>query len=183
MFAYDFSTNVLPGKDRPYWKDVGTIKAYWEAHMDLCKPDSDMTLYNPRWTIRTVSFSDPPTYSYPVGGQICSIIGTLRAEGSRVLGAVAHNSVLSRGTILNPGSMVEDCILGQGVEVGEGSKLRKVIVDAHNKIPPNTIIGYDIEEDRKRYHVDDESGIVVIAMPAMQLRKNLEIPFTPPLDR
>lgn len=183
VYAYDFSTNVLPGKDRPYWKDVGTIKAYWDAHMDLCKHDSAMTLYNPKWPIRTVSFSDPPTYSYPVGGRTCSIVGSLRAEGSRILGAIVHSSVLSRNTLINSGAIIEESILGQDVEVGENARLKKVIVDAHNKIPPGSVIGYDLEEDRKRYHVDEESGVVVIGMPAMQLRKRVEIPFVPPHDR
>ena len=183
VYAYDFSTNALPGKDRPYWKDVGTIKAYWDAHMDLCKHDSAMTLYNPKWPIRTVSFSDPPTYSYPVGGHTCSIVGSLRAEGSRVLGAIVHSSVLSRNTLINSGAIIEESILGQDVEVGENARLKKVIVDAHNKIPPGSVIGYDLEEDRKRYHVDEESGVVVIGMPAMQLRKRVEIPFVPPHDR
>ncbi len=183
VYAYDFSTNVLPGKDKPYWKDVGTIKAYWDAHMDLCQLNSDMTLYNPRWPIRTVSFADPPTYSYPEGGQMCSIIGTLRAEGSRVLGAVVHRSVMSRNTIIKTGAIVEDSILGQGVEIAEGCRIRKTIVDAHNKIPPNTVIGYDLEEDRKKYHVDEESGVVVIGMPVMQLRKNFDMPIIPLLER
>lgn len=183
VFAYDFSTNKLPGKDRPYWKDVGTIKAYWEAHMDLCHPDSDMTLFNPKWRIRTVSFADPPAYSYPSGGQQCSVIGTLRAEGSRVLGAVVHRSILARNTLINPGAVLEECIIGQGVTIGENCKLRRVIVDAHNKIPPDTIIGYDLDEDRKKYHVDETSGVVVIGMPAMQLRKDIEIPIPPILER
>jgi len=182
VFAYDFSTNKLPGKDRPYWKDVGTIKAYWEAHMDLCHPDSDMTLFNPEWRIRTVSFADPPAYSYPSGGQQCSVIGTLRAEGSRVLGAVIHRSILARGTLINPGAVLEECIIGQGVTIGENCKLRRVIVDAHNKIPPDTVIGYDLDEDRKKYHVDEASGIVVIGMPVMQLRKDIEIPQPPLIE-
>lgn len=60
LMAYDFSTNVLPGADKPYWKDVGTIKAYWDAHMDLLRQNSDLTLYNPRWPIRTVSPTSTP---------------------------------------------------------------------------------------------------------------------------
>lgn len=179
VYAYDFSTNELPGTERPYWKDVGTIKAYWEAHMDLCQPESDMTLYNPKWRIRTVSFADPPAYTYPSGGQQCSVIGTLRAEGSRILGAAVHRSVLSRGTLIQPGAMLEECIIGQGVTIGENCKLRRVIVDAHNNIPPDTVIGYDTAEDRERYHVDETSGIVVIGMPVMKLRKDIEIPRAP----
>ncbi len=179
VYAYDFSTNELPGNDKPYWKDVGTIKAYWEAHMDLCKPHSDMTLYNPQWPIRTVSFADPPAYTYPSGGQQCSVIGTLRAEGSRILGASVHESVLFRNTLVSPGASLEGCIIGQSVEIGEGCKLRKVIVDAHNRIPPNTVIGYDHEEDAKHYHVDPLSGIVIVGMPSIQLRKNIDIPTAP----
>lgn len=183
VYAYDFSNNKLPGKERPYWKDVGTIKAYWEGHMDLCHPDSDMTLYNPKWRIRTVSFADPPAYSYPAGGQQCSVMGTLRAEGSRVLGAVVHRSILSRSTVILPGAILEECIIGQGVTIGENCKLRRVIVDAHNNIPPDTVIGYDAEEDAKKYHVDPASGIVVIGMPVMQLRKDIEIPMAPLIER
>jgi glucose-1-phosphate adenylyltransferase len=111
------------------------------------------------------------------------VIGTLRAEGSRVLGAVVHRSILARNTLINPGAVLEECIIGQGVTIGENCKLRRVIVDAHNKIPPDTIIGYDLDEDRKKYHVDETSGVVVIGMPVMQLRKDIEIPIPPILER
>jgi glucose-1-phosphate adenylyltransferase len=176
MFAYDFSTNHIPHGEKidyPYWRDVGTLKAYWEAHMDLLQPDSPMTLYNPLWPIRTVSFADPPAFSYPSGGRTCSVVGTLRAEGSRVLGSVVHRSVLSRNCTILPGAVVEECIIGQNVVIGEGCKLRRVIVDAHNKIPPNTSIGYDAETtDAARYHRDAASGITVVSMPMMKLRSD-----------
>ncbi len=176
MFAYDFSTNRIPhGEkvDRPYWRDVGTLKAYWEAHMDLLQPDSPMTLYNSHWPIRTVSFADPPAFSYPSGGKTCSVIGTLRAEGSRVLGGVVHRSILSRNCTILPGAIVEECIIGQNVVIGEGCRLRRVIVDAHNRISPNTSIGYDAETDAANFHYDRSSGITVVAMPTMKLRTDL----------
>ncbi len=176
MMAYDFSTNKLPGIDRPYWRDVGTIKAYWEAHMDLLHHPSALTLYNPLWPIRTVSFSDPPGFTYPAKGQGCSVEGCLRAEGSRVLGAIVHRCVLSRNCLIDAGSVIEESIIGQGVTIGERCKLRRVIVDAYNHIPDNSVIGYNPEYDAEHYHRDPESGVVVIGMPKIQLRKNLEYP-------
>ena len=176
LMAYDFSTNVLPGGDRPYWKDVGSIKAYWEAHMDLLHHPSPLSLYNSQWPIRTVSYSDPPGFTYPAADHSCSVDACLRAEASRVLGAYVRKSVLSRHCTINPGSVVEECIIGQGVEVGENCRLRRVIIDAHNKIPSGTSIGFDPEADAEKYFVDPSSGIVVIGMPNIQLRKKLQMP-------
>jgi glucose-1-phosphate adenylyltransferase len=172
MMAYDFSTNVLPGKDRPYWKDVGSLKTYWEAHMDLLQHPSALTLYNSRWPIRTVSYSDPPGFTYPAKGMSSSVEGCLRAEASQVLGAVVHRCVLSRHCIIHSGSVLDECVIGQGVVIGENCKLRRVIVDSHNVIPPNTVIGYDSENDAEKYHRDEESGLVVVEMPRIQLRKD-----------
>lgn len=177
MMAYDFSTNVIPGNDRPYWKDVGTIEAYWQAHMDLLQHPSQLTLFNPHWPIRTVSYADPPGFTYPVKGQHCSVVGALRAEGSRVLGAIVHFSVLSRNCIIHPGAVLEECIIGQNVVVGEGCKLRRTIVDAHNILPPNTVIGYDRQTDAERYHLEEKSGIVVVGMPSIKLRHSVDIPL------
>ena len=176
IMAYDFSTNKLPGDDKPYWKDVGSIKAYWEAHMDLLKQGSDLTLYNSQWPIRTVSYSDPPGFTYPSEGHSCSVDACLRAESSRVLGAYVRKSVLARNCIINPGAIVEESIIGQNVSIGRDCRLRRVIVDAHNVIPDGTSIGYDPVSDAQKYHVDQKSGIVVIGMPQIQLRKKLQIP-------
>ncbi len=178
VMAYDFSSQVLPGKDRPYWQDVGTIKAYWESHMDLLKHPSDLTLFNFHWPIRTVSYADPPGFTYPSKGQDCSVVGTLRAEGSQILGSTVHRSVLSRNCIIHPGAILEECLIGQGVIIGEKCKLRKVIVDAHNAIPPGTVIGYNPEIDAERYHYDEASGVTVVPMPSIQLRSSLEMPNT-----
>ena len=178
LMAYARSTNVRHGADKPYWKDVGSIKAYWEAHMDLLRHESPLSLYNPQWPIRTVSYSDPPGFTYPDKDHSCSVDGCLRAEASRVLGAYVRKSVLSRNCIIHAGSVVEECIIGQGVEIGEDCRLRRVIVDAHNKIPAGTSIGFDPVADAERYHVDPASGIVVVGMPQIQLRKEKNVPGT-----
>ena len=184
IFAYDFSTNVLPGKDqsgcwredKPYWRDVGTIKTYWQAQMDLLHYESEMTFYNPKWPIRTVSYADPPAYVCPMKGFSCNVQSTLAAEGSRVLGASVVQSVLSRNCLIMAGSSVEESLIGDGVIIGENCRLRRVIVDSHSVIPSNTEIGFDPERDRERFTVDPGSGIVVIGMPKMQLRKSIDSP-------
>jgi glucose-1-phosphate adenylyltransferase len=130
-----------------------------------------MTLYNPHWPIRTVSFADPPAYAYPSDGESCKVSSTLMAEGSRILGAEVEKSVLSRNCVILPGAKVEECIIGQGVIIGRNCRLRRVIVDGHNEIPNGTVLGYDLEEDGKQNTVDESSGIVVVPMPQMQLRK------------
>ena len=132
----------------------------------------------PAVPIRTVSYSDPPGFTYPDKDHSCSVDGCLRAEASRVLGAYVRKSVLSRNCIIHAGSVVEECIIGQGVEIGEDCRLRRVIVDAHNKIPAGTSIGFDPVADAERYHVDPASGIVVVGMPQIQLRKRRTRPET-----
>ena len=186
VFAYDFSTNQLPHFeyesekishwriDKPYWRDVGTIKSYWEAHMELLYVNSEMTLYNPLWPIRTVSFADPPSYSYPSEGNACIVDQVLQAEGSRILGAEVQKSVLSRNCVVLPGAKVEESIIGQGVVVGKNCHIKKAIIDSHNVIPEGTIIGEDPEEDAKKYTIDQSSGVVVIGMPKIRYQKDID---------
>ena len=176
IMAYDFSTNVLPGDDKPYWKDVGSIKAYWESQMELLRADAPLNLYNSRWPIRTVSYSDPPSFTYPVGDHSCSVDACLRAESSRVFGAYVRKSILSRNCTINEGSLVEECIIGQNVVIGKNCRLRKVIVDAHNVIPDGTSIGFNPEEDAKHYYVDPASGVVVLGVPQNRLGKHVDVP-------
>lgn len=178
VFAYDFSTNVLPRQglshwmeDKPYWRDVGTIHSYWQAHMDLLKMNSEMTLYNPDWPIRTVSFADPPALAFPVDGHECRVSETIMAEGAQVLGGNVDKSVLSRNCVILPGAEVQECIIGQGVIVGKNCRLRRVIVDSHNRIPNGSVLGYDLEEDGQHYSVDKASGIVTVSIPQMQRRQ------------
>lgn len=176
--AYDFSTNVLPHPsaeaelihqwrtDKPYWRDVGTLNAYWQAHMELIGHESEMTLYNPMWPIRTVSFGDPPSYCYPDSGYDCKINRVMLSEGSRIFGASVSNSVLSRNCLVQAGSVVEESVLGHDVVIGRNCRIKKAIIDGHNVIPDGTVIGEDPEEDAKKgYFVDPKSGLVVLGVP------------------
>ncbi|MCL1940482.1 MAG: glucose-1-phosphate adenylyltransferase [Synergistaceae bacterium] len=186
VYAYDFSTNQLPHfeyesekishwrVDKPYWRDVGTIKTYWEAHMELLSEDSEMTLYNPLWPIRTVSFADPPSYSYPSEGNACIVDQVVQAEGSRILGAEVQKSILSRNSAILSGSKVEESIIGQGVVVGRNCHIRKAIIDSYNIIPEGTIIGENPEEDAQKYMIDPKSGVIVIGMPKIRYQKDID---------
>ena len=176
VLAYDFQSNVIPGDDKPYWRDVGTIRTYWQAHMDMLNENADLNLFNTQWPIRTVSYADPPGLTFSVNNYSSHIENTLRAEGSQILGATVKRSILSRNCIIKPGAVIEECIIERSVVIGERCKLRRVIVDAQNIIPPDTKIGFDESEDRARYHVDP-SGIVVVPMPAIQLRAKVKFPY------
>ena len=155
LMAYDFSTNVLPGDDKPYGRTSESIKALLEAHMDLLRHESPLSLYNPQWPIRTVSYSDPPGFTYPDKDHSCSVDGCLRAEASRVLGAYVRKSVLSRNCIIHAGSVVEECIIGQGVRNRRGLPSAAASSSTRTtKIPAGTSIGFDPVADAERYHVD-----------------------------
>ena len=176
VLAYDFQSNIIPGNDKPYWRDVGTIRTYWQAHMDMLNENADLNLFNTQWPIRTVSYADPPGLTFSVNEHSSHIENTLRAEGSQVLGATVKRSILSRNCIIKPGAVIEECIIERSVIIGERCRLRRVIVDAQNIIPPDTKIGFNESEDRARYHVDP-SGIVVVPMPAIQLRAKVKFPY------
>ncbi|MDR2527956.1 MAG: glucose-1-phosphate adenylyltransferase [Synergistaceae bacterium] len=186
VYAYDFSTNVLPHStreiermhqwrdDKPYWRDVGTIKAYWQAHMELLSYDSEMTLYNPMWPIRTISYADPPSYSYPAEGHECTVNRALIAEGCRILGAEVYKSVLSRNCVVQPGTTIKESVIAQGVVIGRNCRISRAIVDAHNYIPDNTVIGEDPEADARSYSLDSNSGIVTMGMPRIRYQKDVD---------
>ena len=175
--AYDFSTNVVPHPnsemervhqwrtDKPYWRDVGTLQAYWQAHMELISHESEMTLYNPMWPIRTVSFGDPPAYCYPDSGRDCSINQVMLSEGSRIFGATVTSSVLARNCLIQAGSVVEESIIGHDVVIGKNCRIKRAIIDGHNVIPDGTVIGEDPEEDARHYYVDPKSGLIVMGVP------------------
>jgi len=106
VFAYDFQSNVIPGNDRPYWRDVGTIKDYLQAHMGLLRAEADLNLFNPLWPIRTVSYAGPSGFTLSVNDYSSHMESTLRAEGSQVRGSTIKKSILSRNCIIKPGAVV-----------------------------------------------------------------------------
>ncbi len=165
LFAYDFNTNKIPG-DPPnsvsYWRDVGTIEAYYEANMDLRTVEPELNLYNREWKLRTAGFEDPPAkFVFDEEGRRGTAIDSIVSGGSILSGGAVKNSVLGRGVRVHTGAEVEDSILFDNVDVGRHAKIRRAILDKNVRIPEGMSIGYNLEEDRKRHFVT-ESGIVVV---------------------
>jgi glucose-1-phosphate adenylyltransferase len=170
VFAYDFATNEVPGaheNEHGYWRDVGTILAYWQANMDLIQVVPTFDLYNPRWPIRTWTrpappakfvFADPGTPEKEARMGIAT--DSLVSEGCIVSGGRVDRTVLSPWVRVNSYAHVEESILLDGVEIGRHCKLRRCIVDKGVHIPQGTEIGFDPEADARRFTVTD--GIVVI---------------------
>ena len=165
VFIFDFGTNVVPGEeDAAYWRDIGTLKSYFDAHMDLVNIKPEFNLYNRRWPIRTGMSFDPPAkfvFSDQHNARMGLATDSLVCDGCIISGGQIHRSVLSAGVRVNSFSHVEQCILLEGVQVGRYARLRRVIVDKDVEIPQGMQIGFDPEEDKKRFTVS-EDGIVVI---------------------
>jgi glucose-1-phosphate adenylyltransferase len=148
--------------ERPYWRDVGTLDAYYDANLDLCSAVPAFNLYDQNWPIYTLWHNDPPAKTiYGAGGGGVEVIDSLLCNGSIVSGSVVRHSILSNRTYTGSGARVEDSILMNGVRVGDGARLRRVIVDKWVEIPPGTEIGYDRTADEARFKVS-ESGIVAV---------------------
>ncbi|WP_261663570.1 glucose-1-phosphate adenylyltransferase [Deinococcus sp. Marseille-Q6407] len=163
--SYDFHQNPIPGQELPntYWRDVGTIDAYFEASMDLVSVKPDFGLYNPKWPLRTSSeFSPPAKFVHESEGRKGQAFNTILAGGVIISGGTVRDSVISRDVRINSYSLVEQCVLFDGVEVGRGAQLKRVIVDKDVCIPANARIGYDLEEDRARGFTVSEGGVVVV---------------------
>lgn len=165
VHAYDFHTNPIPGQDLPnsYWRDVGTIDAYFEASMDLVSIKPEYGLYNSHWPLRTSSeFSPPVKFVHESEGRKGQAFNSIMAGGVIISGGTVRDSVLSRDVRINSYSLVEQCVLFDNVNVGRGCQLKRVIVDKDVDIPPNTRIGYDHAEDRARGLTVSEGGVVVV---------------------
>jgi glucose-1-phosphate adenylyltransferase len=160
VFAYDFQRNEVPGvkpyEELAYWRDVGTISSYWEAHMDLLGESPRFDLDNRLWPIRSDHHAGPAARF--VGSDVDNAqVG----EGSLVKRAIIRNSILGRSVWVNEGAVIEDAIVMDHTSVGKGARLRRAIIDRFNIIPADAEIGYDPAADRRTYHVD-ASGLVVV---------------------
>jgi glucose-1-phosphate adenylyltransferase len=165
MFAYDFQTNEIPG-DPPghdvYWRDVGTIDAYYAASMDLRAVTPALNLYNRQWPLRTASYSDPPAkFTFDEEGRRGQAIDSIVSGGSILSGGIVRRSVIGRGVRVHTGAEVEDSIIFDGCDIGRRAKIRRAILDKNVRVPEGVVIGYDLDHDRQFHYVTD-SGIVVV---------------------
>jgi glucose-1-phosphate adenylyltransferase len=167
VMAYDFVDENK--KLSVYWRDVGTIDAYYEANMDLVGVDPIFNLYDRAWPLRTYQASEPPA-KFVFGddrhdGRCGRAMDSIVSPGCIVSGGRVRRSVLSPKVYVHSWAEVDDSVLMDGVEIGRHCRIRRAIIDKGVCIPPRSVIGYNLEEDRQRFSVT-ESGIVVIAKHA-----------------
>jgi glucose-1-phosphate adenylyltransferase len=163
--VYDFSTNIVPGQDereRGYWRDVGSIDAYFDANMDLIAPVPVFNLYNEKWPVYTNRRALPPAkVSRGVGGEPPYVDGSLLCQGSIVSGAHVERSIIGPGAFIDHDAHVTESIIFPGVHVGAGARLNRTIIDKNVIIPDWYRIGLEHDVDAERYSVSP-NGIVVV---------------------
>jgi glucose-1-phosphate adenylyltransferase len=166
-YVYDFKDNLIPGstdRDQAYWRDVGTMDSYWEAHMDLVSIHPVFNLYNYDWPIYTDYGPYPPAkLVHGAAGKYGEAHNSAVSPGVVISGATVTSSVLSPRCHIHSGTTIDDSVLLDGVEVGRGCVIKRVIIDKGVMVPENTTIGVDPELDRKRGFMVTESGLTVIA--------------------
>jgi glucose-1-phosphate adenylyltransferase len=158
--VYDFADNHVPGatdRDRGYWRDVGTLDAYYEAHTDLVSVHPIFNLYNQQWPIRTAMAPLPPAKFVEGGIAQDSIVGA----GTIISGAIVRRSVISPNVRIEAGAEVSDSVVLPGVSVGRGAVVRGAILDKNVVIPDGALVGVDLGMDRSRYTVS-QGGVVVL---------------------
>ncbi len=171
IFVYNFATNEFSGitdAERGYWRDVGSIDAYWQANMDLLDSNPELNLYSKDWPLRTFNYNYPPAkFVWQEGDRVGMATNSMVSEGCVVSGGSISKCVLSPKVRINSYSQVYESILMENVDVGRYSRIKKAIIDKNVKIPPNTRIGYNREEDiRRGFHVSPD-GVTVVPKGAI----------------
>ncbi len=164
IYAYNFFDSC---KNKPmYWRDIGTIDAYYEANMDLVAGSPPFDLYDKKWPVRTYQEQFPPAKTVFTDGkgtrEAGLILNSLISGGCVISGKRLERSVLSYNVRINNNSEVAESVLMEGVSVGSDVKIKRAIIDKDVDVPSGTVIGYDAEVDKRHFFVSD-SGIVVVA--------------------
>jgi len=181
--SHDFGKDVIPAmhksckvvaynfidenrKRAKYWRDVGTIDAYWEANMDLSSVDPLFNLYDKDWPIRTYQGQFPPAKFVFAqefkGGRMGVALDSIVSDGVIISGGRVVNSVLSHNVRVNSYSEVRESVIMERVNIGRHCRIKKTIIDKDVNVPSGTVIGYDPEDDRKRFTVSP-GGVVVVS--------------------
>lgn len=160
VMAYDFQENFLPGlkayEEQAYWRDVGTLSAYWQANMDILGAKPKLNLNNRKWFIHSGRYDGPP--AKVLDARLNNVI---IGDGCFLREPVIKNSIIGRGVHIHEGAVIEDSIIMDFCKVRANARLKKVVVDRFNEIPAKETIGHSAEQDAKKYFVD-ASGIVVV---------------------
>jgi glucose-1-phosphate adenylyltransferase len=160
VFVFDFRQGDLGGTG--YWRDVGTIDAYYEANMDLIAVTPQLNLYDSQWSILTYQSASPPAKTVWIeGGRVGTALNSILSNGCIISGGNVKRSILSPRVTIHSFAEIEDSILLEGVDVGRNARIKKTIIDKEVQIPTGMEIGYHLDEDAKRFTVTD-SGIVVV---------------------
>jgi glucose-1-phosphate adenylyltransferase len=167
LYAYDFMRNRIPGSNNSfndgYWRDVGTLDSYYDSSFDLRAISPQLDLYNQEWPIRSEPNTLPAAkFVHNAEGRVGQAIQSIVCEGTIISGSTVIDSVVGRACRINSYAEVHSSILFDDVDIGRGARVRRCIIDKHVQIPANDVIGYNRDDDAKRFHVT-ESGIVVIA--------------------
>jgi glucose-1-phosphate adenylyltransferase len=164
--VYDFSKNVVPGeseRDHGYWRDVGTLDAYYESHMDLVSVDPVFNLYNMEWPILSWHDPLPPAkFVFDEDGRRGQAVDSMVCAGVVLSGASARRSVLSSGVHMHSYAEVEDSVLMQGVDVGRSAIVRRAILDKNVVVEPGAKVGVDHDVDRERGFTISDGGVTVV---------------------
>jgi glucose-1-phosphate adenylyltransferase len=177
---HDFGKNIIPAlighgrtfaypfydenkKTAKYWRDIGTLDAYYEAQMDLCHVNPEFNMYDPEWPLRTYMPQAPPAkFVFAQDWRRGEAQDSLISQGCIVSGSRIHGSILCPNVRVHSFCTIDDSILMPGVRVGRHARIRRTIVDRDVDIPRGATIGYNAEEDRRR-HTVSEGGVVVVA--------------------
>lgn len=164
--VYDFKDNEIPGatdRDRGYWRDVGTMDSYFDAHMDLVSIHPIFNLYNYEWPIRTIASTMPPAkFVHGASDSMGTAMGSMISSGCIISGSIVAGSVLSPGVKVHSFSQVRDSVLLGGVEIGRSCHIRRAVIDKDVCVPEGVSIGIDHDADRARGFTVTDSGIVVV---------------------
>lgn len=145
-----------------YWRDIGTVDAYWRTNMELLIPGGGLDLHDPRWPIWSAPDRSPPTRILPeVGGFPARVAGSIVGNGCQVTGAVVHGSVLCDGVQVGPGSVIEDSILLPGAVVGRGCRVRRAVVEEGLSLPDGTRLGDSAVPEAGLYELS-AAGVTVL---------------------
>jgi len=164
-YVYDFARNQVPGqtdRERGYWRDVGTLDAYYDASMDLIAVDPVFDMYNERWPILTWDFPHPPAkFVHNVEGRRGRALNSLVANGTIISGAVIRQSVVSSRVRVHSYATVEQSVIFEGVNIGRGAVVRRAIIDKNVQVPEGYQLGVDPAADAEKFTVS-ANGVVVI---------------------
>lgn len=156
----DSCVNMSEGK--PYWRDVGSIDAFWEANLELTMVTPDLNLYDSEWPIWTYQEQLPPAkFVFDEDSRRGHVVDSLVAGGCIVSGAEVRRSVLFSAVRVHSYAKLDQCVVLPSVDIGRHARLKRVVIDRQCRIPDGTVVGFDPAEDRKRFHVTD-AGVTLI---------------------